>query len=162
MFIVGACTALLLRHGARPPVGARMSAVLCAGAVIFCWQWRLHPTLISAIRPGIGVYDALLIPFFALMLAAFGMRDASRGRSLLARRPVVFLGEISFAFYLVHYFVLDCFRHYGYFARPLSVPQVLPLLVALGVTVAVAWMLHAGVERPVERRLRALSEGRPR
>ncbi|WP_441248488.1 acyltransferase family protein [Kitasatospora sp. McL0602] len=155
MFVVGICTALLVRRGWRPPVGARVSILLCLMAAAFCWGWLRHPEWFTAVKPGIGVFDAVLIPFFALMAAAVGLRDVRGGRSLLARPWLEFLGRISFAFYLVHYFVLDAFRHYGMLGH-WSTAAVVPLLAAFGATLLAAWALHAGVERPAERLLRGL------
>ncbi len=156
MFVVGICTALLLRRGLRPPVGARTSVLLCLAVAALCLGWLRNPGWFTAVTPGVGLFDAILIPFFALMMAAVGLRDVRGGRSLTARPWLVLLGQISFAFYLVHYFVLDVFRHYGEFNGPLTTKMVLPLLAAFLVTVAAAWMLHAWVERPVERLLRGL------
>jgi peptidoglycan/LPS O-acetylase OafA/YrhL len=156
MFVVGMCTAVLIRRGYRPPVGARVSLLLTVGVAALCWWWSLHPTSFFGATPAIGLFDAVLVPFFALTIASVGLRDTRSERSLLAARWLVVLGEISFAFYLIHLFLLDVFRHYGWFTGPLGPGTVLLIAAALLITVAASWLLHFGIERPVERFLRGL------
>ena len=101
---------------------------------------------------------------FALLVGATAAAD-SRGRSgsFLSSRPVVWLGTVSFAFYLVHQPVIGVVgRVVGEGARtPVAVAA---MAVALASSVAVAWVLHSAVELPAERRLRCTrcdGSGRP-
>jgi peptidoglycan/LPS O-acetylase OafA/YrhL len=67
---------------------------------------------------------------------------------LLSHRAFVRLGEISYAFYLVHLSVLIVAEH--------ALPSAIVSVIALAVSLAAAWLLHVGVERP----LRAVIRGR--
>jgi peptidoglycan/LPS O-acetylase OafA/YrhL len=163
LFVIGICTALAVRQGWRPRVGARLSLALVAASLVFCWAWILHPTMLPFIKIG-GLSDVVVIPSFALAMAALAVRDSDGGRSWLARPAVVFLGTISFAFYLVHVVLLDLYRHYRFLAPSSSTftqEMTLSLIGALVVTIAAAWALHGLVERPVERFLRNLLPKQP-
>lgn len=163
LFVVGICTALAVRQGWRPRVGPRLSLVLTLGALVFWWAWTLRPSLVPFLE-GLGVSDPLMAPFFALTMAALAVRDADGGRSWLARPAVVFLGAISFAFYLVHAVLLDVYRHYHFLgptSSTLTREVAFSVIGALVVTIAAAWALHGFVERPVERFLRKLLPKKP-
>jgi peptidoglycan/LPS O-acetylase OafA/YrhL len=153
MFVVGICVGLLAKSGFRLPVGARTARLLTVGALAACWFWGQHPHLFpSPVPPATGVYDALLVPFFALTIAALARRDAAGPRArTLWNRVLYRLGEASFAFYLVHFAVRDIFVRHGLFTSPLS--AVLPFLVSL----AVALLLHSAVEKPAQRLLKGRS-----
>lgn len=65
----------------------------------------------------------------------------------LSARPLVFLGRISYAFYLTHNFALNAAQ--GVVPdTPLARGLLAPLL-ALPLAVAIAWLLHVTVERPL-------------
>ncbi|NMO53947.1 acyltransferase [Actinoplanes sp. TBRC 11911] len=153
MFVVGICAGLLAKNGARLPVGARTARLLSVAALAACWFWSQHPHLVpSPVAPAVGVYDALLVPFFALTIAALARRDATGtpGR-VLFRRVLYRLGEASYAFYLVHVAVRDIWMRHWPFTGPGS--ALLPLLA----TVAVALLLHSLVEKPAQRLLKGRS-----
>ena len=64
------------------------------------------------------------------------------------------LGEISYAFYLVHYLVIRLFAHYTSGWRP-TLPEALGTVFALlAAAFATSAALYFVVERPAERRLR--------
>ena len=77
-------------------------------------------------------------------------RDLGGHRSWLTSRPLVYLGEVSFAFYLAHELVL------------INVSPLIGLsgwtanLVLVPASCLAAWLLHTCVERPCEARLRGL------
>lgn len=141
--------------------------------IVLSGRWvrlGLGPAALSVLAVGVG---ALWLPplwsFAApysfplgLLVAAAAADDlAGRGR-LLARRPLVWLGEISYAFFLIHLNVLNSaqaafkgeWMGYGAFDRTSwSTPvAVLFLLGCLAVSIALAWLLHRFVEMPVMRR----------
>jgi peptidoglycan/LPS O-acetylase OafA/YrhL len=143
-FVLGMVLALALGRGLLPRValgpaaGATVVVLLACGAV---------PTVL-------GVVALPLIPF-ALLIVAAAQSDlrpsARRGLGPVLRgRPLVWLGGISYCFYLVHHVFL---------ARLLE-PGIPGLggWPALGVSLVgatlAAWLLHVGVERPMARRLR--------
>ncbi|MET9413589.1 acyltransferase [Streptomyces klenkii] len=97
-----------------------------------------------------------------LLLSAVAASDRAGRRTLLVRRPLVWLGEISFAFFLIHLNVLNSaqaafkgqWMGYGVFDRTSwSTPvAVLYLLGCLTVSIVLAWLLYRFVEVPVMRR----------
>jgi peptidoglycan/LPS O-acetylase OafA/YrhL len=97
-----------------------------------------------------SVVAAMVVPL-ALLVAAAARADVAGHRSPLRGRAAGWLGEASFAFYLIHILVL-----YG--ASNLS-PGGFGVIGALGamvgaflVTLGLAAVLHTGVERPMMRR----------
>ena len=105
----------------------------------------------SAIRASTNEWMIILC---LLLIVAVAARDLSGGRSLLRSRTLVKLGEWSYAFYLVHATVI-----YAVLAllggRPPSWSNLLWYAALLGVSIPVAAALHYGVEKPMERKLRA-------
>ncbi|MET9649403.1 acyltransferase [Streptomyces sp. NPDC006460] len=156
MFVLGVCTAMLVRRGWRPPFGSGVALVLTAGTVLLCWLWFRHPDAVPYVEVRTGTFDAVLMPAFALLIATAALRDVRGEPSLLRSRPLVRLGEWSFAFYICHVIVLKVFEHLGTAPGPgLGRDLVQIAVVAVG-TVAVAGCLHEWVEKPAERRLRPL------
>ncbi|MFI6475216.1 acyltransferase family protein [Streptomyces sp. NPDC050516] len=100
-----------------------------------------------------------LVPL-ALLIASAAVADL-RGRRSPFRGPVaLWLGEVSFAFYLVHGPVLGYLRGkigFGVTFGPLAGSAV--LLFALAVSVLLAWHLHTAVETPMMRRWSKPSTG---
>lgn len=81
------------------------------------------------------VYVATTAIPFAILIGATAQADIDRSASLLRNRHLVRLGEWSYAFYLVHLIVIR-------------------VAVELAERSGLAGLLHATVERPLERRLR--------
>jgi peptidoglycan/LPS O-acetylase OafA/YrhL len=125
--------------------------------------WPLHPTSIEALAlagVGLAVYASPFVPlsmrFSAWVMPAWcaaifvfaGQRGAiSR---LLSHPALVRLGEVSFAFYLCHLMVVKLVDGRLGWQHPLAMP------IALGGTLALGWLLHHVVERPLRTRVRAL------
>nr|WP_097985623.1 acyltransferase [Streptomyces sp. f150] len=95
--------------------------------------------------------------FLALVIAAAATADADGRRTLLKSRTMVFLGEISFALYMVHWFVL------GYGPLGMSKPDgwmrqstlsraLYESALVIAVSMLLAWLLYVSVERPAMRR----------
>ncbi|MDO0939378.1 acyltransferase [Streptomyces sp. DG2A-72] len=88
----------------------------------------------------------------AMLIAAGALADTQGRRTVFSRRVATWLGEVSFAFYLVHYTVLTLVRELlG--ERMLSTPVGIAVLIAeAAVSLLLAWAMYAWVERPVTRR----------
>ncbi|SMF43086.1 Peptidoglycan/LPS O-acetylase OafA/YrhL, contains acyltransferase and SGNH-hydrolase domains [Tistlia consotensis] len=114
----------------------------------------------------LGAPDLLLPPVFCLLILAVALDGAGGGR-LLASRPLVFLGEISYAVYLSQLFVLQL-TDMGWravsgqpFGASLSAGQsLLALAVLLGLLLGLSTLLHRWVETPARRALRRLGGSR--
>ncbi|MEV4948117.1 acyltransferase [Streptomyces sp. NPDC053755] len=160
MFVLGLCAALLVRRGWRPPFGSGVALVLTAGSALLCWLWARHPDAVPGIAPKYGVFDTLLMPAFTLLIVTATLRDVRGRRSLLRSKPLVKLGEWSFAFYISHVVVLRALSHLGMVPSDgLRRDAVEVVIVALA-TVVVAAVLHECVEKPAERRLRRMLPSR--
>jgi peptidoglycan/LPS O-acetylase OafA/YrhL len=124
----------------RSVVG-RMPVVLFAIAIAAVLQVALLP---SGHTPHLYrvLYGA------AVLVALLGIAMA-RGNVLgLASRPVVFLGLISYVFYLSHSIVLDLVEKTP-LGRNGLVYSFGDVLIALPLTVAVSWVVHRAFERPL-------------
>ncbi|MFF7308672.1 acyltransferase family protein [Streptomyces sp. NPDC008137] len=88
----------------------------------------------------------------ALLIAAGALADASGRPTPFRHRAMVWLGEVSFAFYLLHFIVLSEARDlFG--ARLESGWAVTAFVVAeCAVSVLVSWAMYAWVEKPLVRR----------
>jgi peptidoglycan/LPS O-acetylase OafA/YrhL len=144
-FVIGIGVARAMRLGWRTRLSPRVTYALTAATLAAAYAFTDH---VAARFVGEAV-----IVLFALMIAAVAARDVDGGPSLLRSRPLVVLGEWSYAFYLVHatvvYAVLAAVGEQaegwqGLFWYP-------PLLVAC---LLVAGALHLLVEKPAEQRLR--------
>ncbi|MER5423873.1 acyltransferase family protein [Streptosporangium roseum] len=114
----------------------------------------------SLFAPFLYRFAACTVIPLALLIPAAAAADVQGRRTVLSTRVMVWLGEISFAFYLVHGLVLA----YGHraFGPPTnafssgpawSTPVGLGFLLAcFTVAVLLSWALHVLVERPAMRR----------
>ncbi|MEU5950683.1 acyltransferase [Streptomyces sp. NPDC047525] len=98
----------------------------------------------------------------ALLIAAGAMADAEGRRTLFSGRTATWLGEVSFAFYLVHYTVLTLVRELlG--DRMLTTALGIAVLVAeVAVSLLISWAMYAWVERPLTRRWSKPRKAMPR
>ncbi|HST49003.1 acyltransferase family protein [Jatrophihabitans sp.] len=144
-FALGILVARLVLTGRWRNIGMANSALLLAATYVA-----------TSYVPYLYAQRVLCVIPMVLLIAAAAVAD-SRGRSsFLASRPMRWLGDISFAFYLLHFIVLTMVMKY---ARKLFDEQffslttgIALLAVALVVTVAVAHLLYCGFERPITRR----------
>ncbi|ASY34711.1 hypothetical protein STTU_4290 [Streptomyces sp. Tu6071] len=148
--------------------------------IVLSEQWgrvRLAPALLSVVAvyvvslwlPQLWSFAAPYSFPLGLLVAAVAARDIEGRDTLLARRPLVWLGEISYAFFLIHLNVLNSaqaafkgqWMGYGAFEKTSwSTPvAVLFLLGCLAVSIVLAWLLYRCVEMPAMRRW---SRPRPR
>ncbi|MFE3638930.1 acyltransferase family protein [Streptomyces sp. NPDC059168] len=142
-FVLGAATARLVLLGRWRGPGLEASLAL---AVIGYF-------LVPQVTPG---YTATVctIAGFALLIPAAAVADLRGLPSLWRRRRLVRLGELSFAFYMIHLLVLHAGTrllgtkpHFGVLAG------VAVTAVAFTVSLALSWVLYEAVERPARRLL---------
>jgi peptidoglycan/LPS O-acetylase OafA/YrhL len=105
------------------------------------------------------VTTPLVIAAFAFVIGSVASSDIRLKKSVLHARPLVVLGEWSFAFYLVHstciYFMRGVFG-----AQEAKWSNVLWYAGLLVISLAIAAALHLAVEKPVEKRLRTWWDAR--
>ncbi|WP_370422144.1 acyltransferase family protein [Streptomyces sp. QH1-20] len=103
---------------------------------------------------------AVMIAPVALFVAGLGAADIAGRKNFLASRPMQWLGDISFAFFLVHWPVVMFFIKVFGETRTYSVSEFIGVAALdLTVSLVLAWLLTIGVERPL---VRLLSGGRDR
>lgn len=152
-FALGMCLAWAFRKGWRPRVHPAVPALgialyIVAGVLIE----RTAPTS-AAYTVFVFYTTAVMTILFGLLIVATSATELAGGARWMRWRPLVALGEWSFAFYLIHATLI-------YTAMNIWGPQPpgwqnLVLIAALAViATAVAAALHLWVERPAESRLR--------
>lgn len=140
-FALGILVARAVLLGRWRNIGMIWSGVLLVGSYV----------LASNVPLLYGQRAVCVLPA-ALLIAAAATADDTGRFTLFRNRAMTWLGEISFAFYLLHYIVIAYTRKLlgdeGF-----SAPATVGILVAdVLVTVLASWALYAWVERPITRR----------
>ncbi|MET8016650.1 acyltransferase family protein [Streptomyces decoyicus] len=142
-FVLGMLAARISSAGIRlPRVGVLPAALGVISTIV----------VNSTLLPHGFLYAASTVVPLVMLVHATAELDL-RGRKSLLRTPaLVFLGEISYAMYLVHFLVLGLMylSLTGHGWNNLSV-----VLAGLPVVLLTSWLLYAGVERPCVRRFSA-------
>jgi peptidoglycan/LPS O-acetylase OafA/YrhL len=137
-FVLGIFIARIVMTGRRLPLGLGGAVALTAAA-----YW-----LSAYVPERFGMVSLMVIPL-SLVIAAAATQDSTGRPSLVSGRVWVWLGEISYAFYLLHFLVLAFTRHLVG-QRTFSNLATFALLAGLFVlTIALSGLLHALVEKPV-------------
>ncbi|MEV5884915.1 acyltransferase [Streptomyces sp. NPDC052020] len=142
-FVLGMILARLVRQGNGVPLGPAV------------WGAALPVSLVlgAAVLPAPFLGAAVpMVPAAALVMAT-ARADITARRCVLRAPRLVFLGEASYAFYLVHWPLIFS-AHWLLGTPQWPAYRVLGLVLLLfGLAVAVAALLHVGLEQPVVRRL---------
>lgn len=153
-FALGMCAAHAMRMGWRPRLPPFVAYLAGAGFVLWLYLSPRHfPGGIvgSIIRNSAEEWLVLLCSLLIVTVAA---RDLRGGRSLLRWKPLVLLGDWSYAFYLLHATIIyAAIETIG--VRPGSWFNLAWYAAMLVVAIGCAAALHYVVERPFERRIRA-------
>ncbi|MBL1102129.1 acyltransferase [Streptomyces sp. 205] len=140
-FVLGMLTARIAMTGIQlPRIGAFPAGMSVIGTIIFG----------SRYLPETCTYAAATVIPIVLLVHATAELDRCGKASLLRTSPAVFLGEISYAMYLVHGMTL------ALVVLPLKGQEwngIAIFPVALPLVVLASWLLYLGVERPCMRRL---------
>jgi len=140
-FTVGILLARIVLTGQRLPLGRAGAAVLVAVAY-GASQFVPHT---------FGLVALMVVPL-GLLIAATAKADAEGKKSWLGSKPMVWLGDVSFAFYMWHSLLL----WYGYmtvFGPAETLGGALAEMAAIfAVTLFVAWLQYSLVEHPIMRR----------
>ncbi|MFE4513121.1 acyltransferase family protein [Kitasatospora sp. NPDC056783] len=121
--------------------------------------------VVSLNVPFLFSLNAVVVAPFALLIAATADRDAHGTGTALAGRVWMWLGEVSFAFYLVHQTLLSFTQErLGFKEADSAVEAVGVAALVAAVSLLLAWLLYVGVERPAmrawSRRARARARAR--
>ena len=156
-FLLGVVVGCCFRAGWRPRMSLGSALTCCfATAAVICWLRIAHD--VHTPRPYAA---AVLVPWFALVIATAANNDVARRRSLLRQRVLIFLGEASFALYLTHQIVE---RSYDWAGLGSGAPHLAIRFWAayFAAALVVASLTHLLIERPAERWLRRRHIGVPR
>jgi peptidoglycan/LPS O-acetylase OafA/YrhL len=141
-FVLGILMALVVKSGRWPRIPVWSVAALLVAA------YAVTPYF----PPDAETSAVTLIPF-GLLIPAVAVADIEGKRSVWRSRSVVWLGEISFAFYLIHQSVIVNLMR-GLDAQGSAPAKAWALTgAALVLSVALAALMHRFVEMPVMRRL---------
>lgn len=140
-FVLGMLVARLLAEGHRVSLGVAPALALTGGGYVLAlavpWQYG---------------FNAVLAVPLALLVAAIAHADIAGRRTGLRGRLLTLLGEVSFAFYLVHFMVL-LIAHDLLEGRQFDTATALAVIaLAFAVTLLLSWLLYECVERPIMRR----------
>jgi mycarose O-acyltransferase len=139
--------------------------------IVIHGRWIRLPLPVAIILPVIAMLAQGFVPLrfgfvmltavpLAFLIGAAATADITNRGSVLGRRTMVFLGEISYALFVVHWMVVA----YGWIGRtspawggsPVTTstwPTVLALAaLTIAISIVLAWLLYTLVERPVMRR----------
>ena len=126
--------------------GGAASAVVVAGAAVIAWVVATSPVFTDAV-PRWSL--AVLVLATAVTTAGLVAAPATPVGRLLASRPLVWVGQRSYAIYLLHLPVLDVVT-----AELRRASLATRTTVGLGAVVLAAHAAHHLVERPAQRHLR--------
>jgi peptidoglycan/LPS O-acetylase OafA/YrhL len=136
-FVLGMIMARIVQAGMFPRIKAGWVALLYLAGLVAAsfipapWQFSL----------------VTLVPN-AVVIAAVAQSDVRGNRNFLSSKPMIFLGNISFAFFVVQAPLVVWGRTQltGTFSTPVA---TLLWFAELGATILVAWVLYSVVEMPV-------------
>jgi peptidoglycan/LPS O-acetylase OafA/YrhL len=153
-FLLGIVLVTLLRSGLLP----RVPPALAWASLAVAWA------VAGQVPAGFAVVSVTVLPF-CLLILAYAQRDVDAPGSTFWSSPkVVWLGAVSFCFYLVHQLVLRVFAVEAgpeWLAASTGVRSLKVIGLVLVVSLVAAWLLHECVEKPCERLLRGRDKARP-
>jgi mycarose O-acyltransferase len=108
--------------------------------------------LIPLFPVGLQMVAVTIVPM-GLVIAAGAATDLRGHSSWLSSRVMVWLGNVSFAFYMCHFLILTYGHQWLANNKPLDTPAAIGLVALLfGAVLVVSWLLYSLVEHPVMRR----------
>lgn len=142
-FVLGILMARIVLSGKWIRLGFLPAAMLAVGAYVAAYH--LVPWTYSLV--------AVTVLPMALLIAAGAAADVNGSWSPLRNRVAIWLGNVSFAFYLWHRLVIRYGHHAIGSTRSWSTPEAIGMiLAALAIALTLAGLTYAFVERPIMRR----------
>lgn len=161
-FVLGISAAYAVKRGFRFSLPSWVIVLALVGATIGFHWLAVTPMVESSILVNMAedTKHVMLAFLYTVIIVALATRDLEGAPSILRHRWSVTLGEYSFAFYLVHATVLYGLKR---ITGELGWHVIYTPLVWIGCLAAgllCAALLHLGLEKPLERRLRAWGKQR--
>ncbi|MFF9017347.1 acyltransferase family protein [Streptomyces sp. NPDC014870] len=141
-FALGMITARAVLAGRwfRLPLGAAAALLALSYGAALAAPWLY------------GLYAVTAVPL-ALLIVSVARIDVAGRRTVLRSRVAIWLGEISFGFYVIHYVVMYAVRTMIMDEGRVGTLAGIGVLTAMfAASVLGGWLLYVGVERPVMRR----------
>jgi peptidoglycan/LPS O-acetylase OafA/YrhL len=156
-FMLGMVLGMEVRAGWRPRIGRpEVLAFAVVPLSVMAWVWHAGGT-----HTRYGALDAAMVAPFALAILWYAMRDLDGRPSVMRSPTAVYLGRLSFCFYLTHVLVAMLTMHY--LGMPGAVGGAVARFVAdLVLAIVAAAVVHHLVEVPAERRILARARRRVR
>ncbi len=118
--------------------------------------------VLASFVPFLYSLNAVTIVGVALIIPAVASAETAGRPTFLASRPMIWLGEISFAFYMVHMMVILYGRQQVGYRHFLNTTQGIGwILLMFAITLVGGWLLYVAVERPMMRRFARARRKRP-
>ena len=117
--------------------------------------WLIGFISLCGLYAGTSLPDYTLIPLAFAFLIAYLCVTTSWITVALARPTLVYLGEISYSTYMVHYLVYDLLK--AGFVSSTYVVNLVYVWVSFAVVLLLSVLLHHGVDSPSQRYFRRLS-----
>ncbi len=150
-FVLGIILARVVMEGRRLPLGFGGSVALVVAAYV-----------VAPLFPSSYHLVAVMVVPLGLLVAGAAREEAAGRRTWLSGRAMVWLGEISFAFYITHQLVQSYAHQLLGVGTGWDTPRAIGLLALIfGATLLVSWLLFTLVERPVMRRFGTSRSRRP-
>lgn len=138
-------------------LGMLMARILIAG------RWPDIPVAPALALMAITYYLAGEVPFIyslslttvipiAILITSLAAADVAQRRSWFRHPVMVWLGEVSFGFYMIHLLIMMCVTSFIDGQRFAAAPAALILAATFCLSLAGGWLLFAFVERPAMRR----------
>jgi peptidoglycan/LPS O-acetylase OafA/YrhL len=157
-FFLGMILARAVQLGLRAPrpQGSQLVACGCLAGVVYSLTRYTVSTGSDVSRPYVALF---VLPFLLVLILGAVTLDVNAVPSWLSARPLLRLGEWSFALYLVHKPVFLLTEQWNWWNRATGVfGDVAGFCGFCALIVGAAALLYYGVERPLERALRRAPE----
>ncbi|WP_427886604.1 acyltransferase family protein [Kribbella sp. GL6] len=153
-FLFGIGLAIALRSGWKPRIPVWFAFLVTGGGLYVLWYSGSHPANFpGAVTMGLCQKEILTL-LYGFLILAVAARDIRGGRSLLRSRPLVALGQWSYAFYLVHATIMYAIKEYHGIAGPIGWSNLTWYAGVLALSIFASAVLYKLVEHPMERLLR--------
>jgi peptidoglycan/LPS O-acetylase OafA/YrhL len=143
-------------------IGIAIGLTVRAGVRIK-WQWAVLPLAVASVgfalvrvNPALNVWGTLI---FAVTIAWFAQRDVANKIFITGNRAFVYAGKISFAFYMIHLFVIDKVSHF-LVDNQVAHAHWIGVFLSLALASALAAILHHTVEMPAHNLIVRLATAR--
>ena len=153
-FLFGIGLAIALRSGWKPRIPVWFAFLVTGAGLYLLYYSGLHPAKVpGAITMGLCQKEILTF-LYGFLILAVAARDMRGGRSLLRSKPLVKLGQWSYAFYLVHATIMYAIKEYHGIAGPIGWSNLTWYAGVCALSIFASALLYEFVEHPLERKLR--------